>query len=176
MSTLPRCAVRTSSRKTSDPRSSGMIRMPTASRIRTNASKISGGLSRSATVVAGAWASRHLAPATTVAERLNPPEIFDAFVRMRDAVGMRIIPLDRGSDVFRELVRTAQRGRVLIPLLAEDVRPTVERDDPHADGLTHPHEGVEDLRRVEPLRHRGGRGHVDRRPGARQVVVALVGE
>ena len=69
--------------------------------------------------LAGAWASRHLAPATTVAERLNPPEIFDAFVRMRDAVGMRIIPLDRGSDVFRELVRTAQRGRVLIPLLAD---------------------------------------------------------
>ena len=69
--------------------------------------------------LAGAWASVHVAPATTVAERLNPPEIFDAFVRMRESVGMRIIPLDRGSDVFRELVRTAQRGRVLLPLLAD---------------------------------------------------------
>lgn len=69
--------------------------------------------------LAGAWASVHVAPATTVAERLNPPEIFDAFVRMRESVGMRIIPLDRGSDAFRELVRTAQRGRVLLPLLAD---------------------------------------------------------
>jgi len=69
--------------------------------------------------LAGAWASVHVAPATTVAERLNPPEVFDAFVRMREAVGMRIIPLDRGSDVFRQLVRTAQRGKVLIPLLAD---------------------------------------------------------
>ncbi len=69
--------------------------------------------------LAGAWATVHLAPATTVAERLNPPEVFDAFVRMREANGLTIIPLDKGTDVFRELVRVAQRGSVLIPLLAD---------------------------------------------------------
>lgn len=69
--------------------------------------------------LAGAWATVHLAPATAVAERLNPPEVFEAFRRMREAVGMSIIPLDKGSDVFRELVRTVQRGNVLIPLVAD---------------------------------------------------------
>ena len=69
--------------------------------------------------LAGAWATGHLAPATTVAERLNPPEVFDAFVQMREANGLRIIPLDKGSDVFRELVRVARQGNVLIPLLGD---------------------------------------------------------
>lgn len=69
--------------------------------------------------MAGAWATVHLAPATTVAERLEPPEVFDAFVRMREANGLTIIPLDRGTDVFRELVRVARRGNVLLPLLAD---------------------------------------------------------
>lgn len=54
MSTFPEAAVRTSSRNTSCPSSNGMIRIPTASRIRTKASKTSGGSRRSATVVAGA--------------------------------------------------------------------------------------------------------------------------
>ena len=69
--------------------------------------------------LAGSWATAHIAPATTVAERLEPPEVFEAFVRMREAVGMRIIPLDEGQDVFRELVRTAASGKVLIPLVAD---------------------------------------------------------
>lgn len=69
--------------------------------------------------LAGAWASVHLAPATTVAERLDPPEVYEAFTRMREAIGLRILPLDRGSDVFRELVRTARAGKVLIPLVAD---------------------------------------------------------
>lgn len=69
--------------------------------------------------LAGAWATVHLAPATTVAERLDPPEVFDAFVRMREANGLRVIPLDKGTDVFRELVRVVQRGNVLIPLLGD---------------------------------------------------------
>ena len=69
--------------------------------------------------LAGAWATVHLAPATTVAERLDPPEVFDAFVRMRAALNLTVIPLDRGTDVFRQLVRVVQRGNVLIPLLAD---------------------------------------------------------
>ena len=69
--------------------------------------------------LAGAWATVHLAPVTTVAERLEPAEVFDAFVGMREAIGLRIIPLDRGTDVFRELVRALKGGGVLVPLLAD---------------------------------------------------------
>lgn len=69
--------------------------------------------------LAGAWATVHLAPVTTVAERLEPAEVFDAFVGMREAIGMRIIPLDKGTDVFRELVRALKGGDVLVPLLAD---------------------------------------------------------
>jgi len=69
--------------------------------------------------LAGAWATVHLAPVTTVAERLNPPEVFETFVRLREAIGLTIIPLDAGSDVFRRLVRAVRGGNVLVPLLAD---------------------------------------------------------
>lgn len=69
--------------------------------------------------LAGAWATVHLAPVTTVAERLEPAEVFDAFVSLREAIGMRIIPLDKGTDVFRDLVRALKGGDVLVPLLAD---------------------------------------------------------
>ena len=69
--------------------------------------------------LAGAWATRHLAPVTTVAERLEPPEVYDAFVGLRTGIGLRILPLDDGHDVFRELVRIAKEGGALMPLLAD---------------------------------------------------------
>lgn len=69
--------------------------------------------------LAGAWATVHLAPVTTVAERLEPAEVFDSFVRMREGIGLRIIPLDKGRDVFRELVRALRAGNALVPLLAD---------------------------------------------------------
>nr|WP_182114169.1 phosphatidylinositol mannoside acyltransferase [Actinotalea sp. JY-7876] len=69
--------------------------------------------------LAGAWASRHVAPVTTVAERLEPPEVFEEFVRLREGHGMSIIPLDAGSDVFRALIAAVRRGGLLVPLLAD---------------------------------------------------------
>lgn len=69
--------------------------------------------------LAGAWATRHIAPVTTVAERLEPPEMYEAFVGLRTAIGLTILPLDDGHDVFRALVRTANAGGALIPLLAD---------------------------------------------------------
>lgn len=69
--------------------------------------------------LAGAWATVHLNPVTTVAERLEPAEVFDAFVALREGIGLRIIPLDKGTDVFRELVRALKGGDVLVPLLAD---------------------------------------------------------
>jgi KDO2-lipid IV(A) lauroyltransferase len=69
--------------------------------------------------LAGAWAAGHLAPATTVVERLEPPEMYDEFLRMREAVGMSIIPLDKGQDVFRRLVQVVRGGHVVVPLLSD---------------------------------------------------------
>jgi phosphatidylinositol dimannoside acyltransferase len=65
-----------------------------------------------------AWSTTQLAPVTTVAERLKPEELFDEFLAFRQRLGMRIIPLTGGSDVFRELTKAARSG-ALIALLAD---------------------------------------------------------
>ena len=69
--------------------------------------------------LAGAWATRELAPVTTVAERLEPEEVYQEFLRFREGIGLRIIPASGGGDVFRQLVRAARTGPGLIPLLAD---------------------------------------------------------
>ncbi|WP_250445808.1 phosphatidylinositol mannoside acyltransferase [Actinotalea sp. C106] len=69
--------------------------------------------------LAGAWATVHLAPVTTVAERLEPAEVFEEFVRLREGIGLTIIPLDAGREVFRDLVRAVRAGGTLVPLLAD---------------------------------------------------------
>ncbi|MEP7369445.1 MAG: phosphatidylinositol mannoside acyltransferase [Dermatophilaceae bacterium] len=66
----------------------------------------------------GAWSTTQLAPVTTVAERLKPEELFDEFVGFREGLGMRIIPLTTGSDVFRELTKACKAG-ALVALLAD---------------------------------------------------------
>ncbi|CAM5779332.1 phosphatidylinositol mannoside acyltransferase [Cellulomonas persica] len=69
--------------------------------------------------LAGAWATRAVAPVTTVAERLEPPEVFDEFLRFRESIGLRILALGDG-DVFRQLVRGVRTGGAgLFPLLAD---------------------------------------------------------
>lgn len=67
---------------------------------------------------AGAWSTLSLAPVTTVAERLRPERLFDRFVRFRERLGMTIIPLTGGSEVFRTLLRTLRDGG-FVPLLAD---------------------------------------------------------
>ena len=69
--------------------------------------------------LAGAWATRELAPVTTVAERLEPEEVYQEFLRFREGIGLRIIPLDGGGEVFRKLVRVVRTGPGLLPLLAD---------------------------------------------------------
>ena len=55
------------------------------------------------------WGGAFLAtvgyPMTTVAERIEPPELFDWFVDEREAMGLTIVPLggDSGSVVLRTL-------------------------------------------------------------------------
>ena len=56
----------------------------------------------------------------TVAEKLEPPELFEAFVRLRSDVGLEIIGVAPGDSVFHTLVERA-RGRqgLVVPLLAD---------------------------------------------------------
>lgn len=66
----------------------------------------------------GAWSTTQLAPVTTVAERLKPEELFDEFLAFREGLGMRIIPLTGGRDVFRELTKACRSG-ALVALLSD---------------------------------------------------------
>ena len=70
--------------------------------------------------LAGAWACRRLATVLTVAERLEPADLFDQFVAFRERLGMRILGQGRGEKVFGRLVAAAQDGGpYVIPLLAD---------------------------------------------------------
>lgn len=67
---------------------------------------------------AGAWSTLALAPVTTVAERLRPEELFERFVHFRERLGMEVLPLTGGGDVFGILVRRLRTGG-FVPLLAD---------------------------------------------------------
>ena len=66
---------------------------------------------------AGAWACATGMPLTTVAERLRPERLYDAFVAYRTSLGMEILPAGDPS-VTRTLVERLQEGR-LVCLLAD---------------------------------------------------------
>ncbi|MFC6706707.1 phosphatidylinositol mannoside acyltransferase [Flexivirga alba] len=66
----------------------------------------------------GAWATDHFAPVTTVAERLKPESVFDAFVDFRESLGMRILPLTGGEHVYSQLREAISRGG-FVPLLSD---------------------------------------------------------
>ncbi len=67
---------------------------------------------------AGAWSTTHLAPVTTVAERLEPEEVFREFFAFRESLGMTILPLTGGPDPFPELKKAIGRGD-FVALLAD---------------------------------------------------------
>ena len=67
---------------------------------------------------AGAWSALRLAKVTTVAERLEPVEVFQAFLAFRERLGMEILPLTGGGEVFRTLTRRLRDGG-FVPLLAD---------------------------------------------------------
>lgn len=68
--------------------------------------------------LAGAWGTTDLAPVVTVAERLEPEEVYAEFLAFRESLGMTILPLTGGGDVFAQL-RGYLTKPVLMPLLAD---------------------------------------------------------
>lgn len=69
--------------------------------------------------LAAAWAAGHLAPVTTVAERLKPEEVFQEFVAFRNSIDMDIIPLTGGPDPFASLLTVARTGGRVVALASD---------------------------------------------------------
>lgn len=68
--------------------------------------------------LAGAWGTVELGPVVTVAERLEPEEVYAEFLAFRERLGMRILPLTGSPNLFGEL-RAALTEPVVLPLLAD---------------------------------------------------------
>lgn len=67
----------------------------------------------------GAWFSQNCGKILTVAEKLEPADLFDQFVEFRESLGLEIIGVAPGERVFRKLVGKAQGRNILVPLLAD---------------------------------------------------------
>ncbi len=72
----------------------------------------------------GAWLVRTGVPFTTVAERLSPESLFERFVAFRESIGMEVLPLTGGMNVFAELARRLRAGGVLCLLADRDLTAT----------------------------------------------------
>ncbi|MDO5494980.1 MAG: phosphatidylinositol mannoside acyltransferase [bacterium] len=69
--------------------------------------------------IAGAWVSAHHSTVLTVAEKLEPESLFREFLRFRESLGMEVLGLEKGQNVFRHLVRRAVKDRRAVCLLAD---------------------------------------------------------
>jgi lauroyl/myristoyl acyltransferase len=58
-------------------------------------------------------------PVTAVVERLEPPALFEWFVRFRESIGMHIVPL--GPQAGRELVAAIKERHVIALLVDRDI-------------------------------------------------------
>lgn len=69
--------------------------------------------------VGGAWLVHRGIPLTVVAEVLEPPELFDLFVELRQRLGMRVVPL--GPPAMTELVEALARNDVVALVCDRDL-------------------------------------------------------
>jgi KDO2-lipid IV(A) lauroyltransferase len=69
---------------------------------------------------AAAWLGRIVGvPVTAVAERLEPHDVFDWFVELRESYGIEVIPL--GPDALARLVRAVKARRIVCLLSDRDL-------------------------------------------------------
>ena len=68
---------------------------------------------------AGAWVCAHGRGIVTVAEKVEPPSLFERFVSLREGLGMEIIGVAKGESVFSTLVERVRGRGVIVPLLAD---------------------------------------------------------
>jgi KDO2-lipid IV(A) lauroyltransferase len=70
---------------------------------------------------AGAWLVGQGVPFTTVAERLEPAELFDAFVGFRESLGMEVLPLTGNASPYPMLRERLRSGGVVCLLADRDL-------------------------------------------------------
>jgi lauroyl/myristoyl acyltransferase len=68
---------------------------------------------------AGSWLVSTIAPFTTVAERLEPAELFDQFVAFRESLGMEVLAHRGGEEEPIDILTERLRAGGLICLLAD---------------------------------------------------------
>ena len=68
---------------------------------------------------AGAWVCAHGRGIVTVAEKVEPPALFEHFVSLREGLGMEIIGVAKGESVFSALIERVRGRSVIVPLLAD---------------------------------------------------------
>ncbi|GIV00269.1 MAG: hypothetical protein KatS3mg014_1884 [Actinomycetota bacterium] len=71
--------------------------------------------------VAGRWLSISGYQVVAVAEVLRPRRLTDLFIRHREALGMRILPLERGSGLGRRLAALLAENRIVALVADRDL-------------------------------------------------------
>jgi len=69
--------------------------------------------------VGGFWFTRNAFPMTVVVERVEPPELFEWFVRLRDGFGLTVIPLGKGAGT--QVLRALHDNTVVALLSDRDI-------------------------------------------------------
>lgn len=69
--------------------------------------------------VGGSWLVRQGFPLAVVVEELQPPELFQWFVGLRESVGMHVIPLGRGAGT--QVLRALRANEVVALLSDRDI-------------------------------------------------------
>lgn len=70
---------------------------------------------------AGAWLALRGIPFTTVAERLRPERLYEAFVAYRESLGMEVLPLTGSGSVAGTLARRLRGGGVVCLVADRDI-------------------------------------------------------
>jgi phosphatidylinositol dimannoside acyltransferase len=74
---------------------------------------------------AGAWVvARGAGSFTTVAERLRPESVYEAFVRFREGLGMEVLPLTGGRSPFGILAQRLRAGGLVCLVSDRDLKDT----------------------------------------------------
>jgi len=74
---------------------------------------------------AGAWVVlRGAGKFTTVAERLRPESVYEAFVRFRESLGMEVLPLTGGRSPFGTLAQRLRAGGLVCLVSDRDLKDT----------------------------------------------------
>lgn len=74
--------------------------------------------------MAGLYLTQKYGQFTTVAERLKPEVLYEAFVNYRESLGFRVLPLTGGQSPYPQLRETVEKGGIVCLMGERDLRQT----------------------------------------------------